>query len=570
MKSMMKLGFLCSILLVILLTACGSSGTDSAKTEEKKEPNTTVTDLNQWYETSETSAALLVNAVLSEKRAYKEAGEIYIPVSVLSVLDGRFYWNADEEQMIISDAESLCYFWPDVTHHREGEEMVEDTASVLILRDSEAYVSLETVKSRSDLSAEYYEAPDRVVIFGGNETVKQIKTEGELILRTGRTDQDEVVITSSELELFMDSTSVEQWPLAVSREGWYGYLETTDGMTFSETEVRDLYEINASRDRKAYSHILLSDTVNMVWHQVFSETDGSELKEALSGTVGINVVSPTWLSVTDTEGGISSLADASYVEYAHGEGIEVWALVNDFTKGVPGIEVLSDTDSRTALISALISEVARVGADGINVDFEYITEESAPHYLQFLRELSIACRREGLVLSVCDYNPVYGDTFYELETQSELCDYVIIMAYDEHTGNSSEAGSVSSLTYVETGVTTALSLVPAEQLIVGLPFYTRWFTTTGSDPEEIISSEACGMDSARELGDSNGAVWTWDETLGQYYGEYTNEDGSLCRIWLEDTESFSRKLELVRSFHAAGTAAWKLGLENAAVWELFR
>ena len=68
----------------------------------------------------------------------------------------------------------------------------------------------------------------------------------------------------------------------------------------------------------------------------------------------------------------------------------MWALIDDFThredNGVDPQEILSYTSRRTAIIEVLMSEADRCGFDGINVDFEKVTEDGSQDYIQFIRE----------------------------------------------------------------------------------------------------------------------------------------------------------------------------------------
>ena len=92
---------------------------------------------------------------------------------------------------------------------------------------------------------------------------------------------------------------------------------------------------------------------------------------------------------------MDSIASGDYVSYAHQANIEVWATIRDFDGGISSYDesfaLLSYTSKRENLINQLISEALRVGIDGINVDFEKISEECGEHYIQFIRELSVSC-----------------------------------------------------------------------------------------------------------------------------------------------------------------------------------
>jgi len=559
------------MLLVVLLSMVGCGEEAATKGEEEPAPCTDMADLASWYGVTDTTAKIFTNGVPEERYALIKDGVFYVPTSIMKKWDGRFYWNEQEEQLIVTDALNIYTFWPDQMHHKVNEDYVEDTACMIISQDGGYYINLDMAAQFGDYQAKTYTSPNRVIAFTNGAELTAVQVEGSVTLRIGSSDQKEIVAQGLSGTFYACGDLADNWKLVTTEDGMYGYLSAKECTSITEVSVEtaSIYRPKEETDSTKYSHILIQDEVVMVWHQVFAKQGGAELETALSGTSGVNVISPTWYSITSVEGEISDYSDASYVQKAHEKGIQVWALVNDFAKGVPGYDVLSNTDTRTKVIYLLTESLVAAGADGINVDFEYITAESAPHYLQFLRELSIACRKKGLVLSVDHYNPVYGETFYEISTQSDFVDYVVIMAYDEHTAGSSEAGSVASLPYVKSGIEQCRKMISADRIIVGIPFYTRRWTTETNGEEVSISTEALGMDTAKQYAADKGAEWTWNEELGQYYTSY-DENGAKGEIWLEDVDSLKKKLALAKENGVAGVAAWKLGLESAEVWELFK
>ena len=276
-------------------------------------------------------------------------------------------------------------------------------------------------------------------------------------------------------------------------------------------------------------------------------------------------------------------ASADYVKTAHEAGMEVWGLVDNFNSSVSTLATLSNTASRNHLVEMLLSEAKRVGMDGINVDFESMTKEEAPHFIQFTRELSIGCRKNSLVLSVDDPVPEFT-TYYNRKEQGIVADYVIIMGYDEHFAGSYEAGSVASYNYVKEGIEETLRDVPADKVINAVPFYTRlWNETPKTDEERAedqgteaesysmkVTSEALGMEEAAQRVSEAGATVTWDDTAKQNYAEWQGDNDSTYRIWLEDASSLEVKLGLMKDNNLAGTAAWKLGFETSDIWDLIR
>ena len=302
--------------------------------------------------------------------------------------------------------------------------------------------------------------------------------------------------------------------------------------------------------------------VNMVWHQVTSTDANAYFADATANMTGVNVISPTWFYLLDTSGNIANISSADYVAQAHEKGLKVWGLIDNFTQEVSTTETLSNTAARQNIISQLIQAATSVGMDGINVDFESLSEDVGIHFLEFLRELSIECHKNNLVLSVDNPVPEDFTSHYDRAEQGRVVDYVIIMGYDEHYVGS-EAGSVASLPWVEQGIQDTLDEVPAKRVINAIPFYTRLWRTTGGN----VTSEAIGMDQAQQTIADNNVETYWDKTTSQNYGKY-DIDNSTYQIWLEDAQSVAEKVKLVSKYDLAGVSAWKLGFENNGIWQV--
>ena len=203
------------------------------------------------------------------------------------------------------------------------------------------------------------------------------------------------------------------------------------------------------------------------------------------------------------------------------------------------------------------------GMDGINVDFEQISADCGEHFIQFIRELSIPCRQNGLVLSIDNYVPMGGTNHYDREEQGIVADYVIIMGYDEHYAGSKEAGSVASIDFVEKGISQTVAEVPASKVINAIPFYTRIWETS----DEGVSSQAVGMEMADEYVRAHNIPVEWNDETCQNYGEYT-QDGVLYQVWLEDDSSIEVKLSIMDKYQLAGVASWRLGFEKPEIWDV--
>ena len=350
---------------------------------------------------------------------------------------------------------------------------------------------------------------------------------------------------------------LENWDQVATWDGYIGYIE--------KSSVSDIQNLNMDREAvgESYTYLTMDQPVNLVWHQVMSTDANAGLSEAIQNMTGVNVISPTWFYVTDNNGNIINNATADYVSLAHEKGLKVWGLVDNFTQDISTYEVLSRTSSRQNLVSQLVNAAVGAGIDGINVDFEQLSEDVGVHFLEFLRELSIECHKNNLVLSVDNPVPEDFTSHYDRAEQGKVVDYVIIMGYDEHYVGSEEAGSVASLPWVEKGIQDTIAEVPAQRVINAVPFYTRlWKTEAGS-----LSSEAIGMDTAQEVVNTNNAQVYWDSDVSQNYGSF-EKDGCTYQIWIEDSQSIAAKVQLVQKYNLAGVAAWKLGFENSSIWQV--
>lgn len=553
----MKKTVLCviSILMMLCFTACeidkGVGGDQGPKA------STEYADLMDLYNLSDYLYLTVINGVINEDRSIKADGEVYLPYGVVKSLDSRFYFNREEEQMIVTSPTEILYLWPDSFRHNCGEESVEDRIPLLRTFEGKLFVSSGFFLKYSDISTRVLENPSRVVLFENGIPYPSASVNKDTVIRIGASMQKDIVT---------EMKSGANLILTGEKQNGYCAVSTEDGMVgyVAEADLGEQKSLLLHASMKKYERTTTLDHVHMMWHQMWAKQGGDNLKTALSNTKGINVISPTWFDFKDVDGAIVSFADETYVKEAHNQGIQVWALCSDFAEDIKGYDILSRTESRNNLEDNLVNEVVRVGADGINLDFEYITKDSGPHYIQFIRELYLKCRENNLVLSVANFVPSAGKSQYRLEEQGDVVDYVIFMAYDEHYNKASGAGSVASYPWVETAVNTAVTMIPPEKIVLGIPLYNRiWMT----DKDGNLTLKNDGMDTVAEQ--AKKGTLAWDEECKQYYSEYTDKKTNIrYQFWLEDVTSLEYKLKLITENNLAGYAGWKLGLESNDVWNL--
>ncbi|MFO8191817.1 MAG: glycosyl hydrolase family 18 protein [Bacillota bacterium] len=285
----------------------------------------------------------------------------------------------------------------------------------------------------------------------------------------------------------------------------------------------------------------------------------------------VQVVSPTWFNIINKAGTIDNHVDKNYLNWAREGGYEIWPLVtNSFDPEMTAI-VLSRYWIRRKIVNELIDLALYYDFDGINIDFENFHADYRNLFTRFISELAERCREENLVLSV-DVTMIssseYWSTGYDRGALAAEADYLILMAYDEHYSASATAGSVSSLPWVERGLRRILQEVPAEKLILGVPFYTRlWEIDNSGDEPLVLDCWSYSMQRASEIMEENEAEIYWDLEAKQHVASYSKEDLDYI-MWLEDTASMFYRLELVERYNLAGIAGWRRGLEKDTIWHL--
>ena len=510
-------------------------------------PSSEKMDLNEYYgEMADGEIALVIGTEKLEERGLVDGDRVYLPLDVVNTyLNQRYYWDSANQQILYATPSELT----SVSASSEAGDKV-------WVKDDKVYLNLTYVQEFTDLDAYITKDPYRIAIQYKFKNVKTVTVKKNTSIRY-RGGIKSAILTSvkkgTKLRLIEE---MENWDQVATDDGYIGYI---DKKKVGEAEKT---KFERSFNREQYSYLTMDSKVNMVWHQVTSTDANAYFADATANMTGVNVISPTWFYLTDTSGNIASIASADYVSQAHEKGLQVWGLIDNFTQEVSTTETLSSTAARQNIISQLIQAAKDVGMDGINVDFESLSEDVGTHFLEFLRELSIECHKNNLVLSVDNPVPEDFTSHYDRAEQGRVVDYVIIMGYDEHYVGS-EAGSVASLPWVEQGIQDTLKEVPAKRVINAIPFYTRLWRTTGGN----VTSEAIGMDQAQQTIEDNNVETYWDKTTSQNYGKY-DIDNSTYQIWLEDAQSVAEKVKLVSKYDLAGVSAWKLGFENNGIWQV--
>ena len=564
MKNMIKI-----MLTVIALIIFLGGGFVGFKLYSKYSEGTEWADLGEYYglESPEEGAVMLNGAILEDKCRVLN-GICYLDVNtVQQYLHNRFYYTELSGEIRYTDASTIVIAplngsnWTTTT---AGVTESFDEPYVIGLTIGEVcYIALDFVEKYVPVTHEIYAEPYRVVIDSMEfcKETSSLKKETAVRWRAGVKSDILTEVSKNVPITILDDEEVKGWVKIATKDGFVGYVKEgrlSDRQTVTGTSTLEYKE-------PEYAPNQLDEKVRLGFHAVYNQTANGNLNSVLETAYNINVISPTWFALSDNAGNFTHIASKEYVKTAHDQGIQVWGLVEDITnqQTIDTYQILGNSQSREHLIHGLVEVALAYDLDGLNIDFEVISGKAGEHFVQFLRELSIYCRENDLILSVDNYPPNSGNAYYDYKEQGIVADYIVLMGYDEHWGGSGDPGSTSSQPFLENSLDNILSLIPAEKVINALPFYTRLWITSG----ETVTDEAVFIKSIDKVVSDYSMVIDYDEATGQKYAR-AEADGTVYEMWIEDYASIENKLIAVEERNLAGVAAWRLGYENQAVWEL--
>lgn len=528
-------------------------------------------DLYEYFHiVKEDEVPIVLQDAMLEVKAVMQDGLCYFDLNTVhTYFNDRFYVDETEQLLLYTTPTEIIRTGIGTAEYQVDGVNNEAGYTLSFVRgqgDSATYyIAADFVQQYTNFSYEVFEDPYRMQVYTQWPERQVADIKGDTNVRVLGGVKSPILRSIAEGEQVIILDKMETWCKVKTDDAFIGYVENKYLIDEREETPQPL----AGYVPPEYTSLTKEEKICLGWHAIYSESGNSTLNDVTANSSSLTVIAPTWFSINSNSGTLRSYAQQSYVNKAHEKGLEVWGVVDDFNyknetgEDIDMVVILSATTTRTNLINQIMQVAADCGMDGINIDFENISEASGEAFVQFLRELSIRCRQQGLILSVDNYVPYHFNSYYDLEEQGVLVDYVIIMGYDEHWAGSQEAGSVASLDYVKYGIEKAGETVPSYKLVNALPFYSRLWRTEGT----AVSSEAYPMTSMDKVISDYGMESHWDEETSQNYAEAVKGD-VLYQIWVEDSQSIGAKLTLMQGYDLGGVAAWRLGYEPAGVWDL--
>jgi len=495
---------------------------------------------------------------LIEQPACYQDEELYLPFDFIrGEVDPTIRWDDKNKLVIITNTENVFHF---PLGFKEGLINLEPYSFTypVIEREGAVYLPADPLREVYDLEFLEQKEDCLVRIHDLREPVQMGKT-----LEAGKLRSSPSVRSPWVLSIGRD----KEISVLYEDNGWF-WVETHDGlMGYLPKKKAELTTIKTTEIKKNIYQPWnpLKRPVVLTWEYAGLTTanprDIGELAE-------VSVVSPTWFHLTG-DGLVINRADKNYVRWAHHNGQQVWGLFDNSFDPELTHTFLNDAVLRIKAMKQILTYVDLYELDGINLDFENMFLKDKNAYVQFVRELSPLLHEKERMLTVDVTFHSQSENWslcYDRKSLAQIADFIMVMAYDEHGSGSSKAGSVSSLPWVEKGLENILKEVPPEKLLLGVPFYTRLWTETENDQgAKKLTCRALSMEKAEEWIKEHGAEIKEDRISGQHYIEY-KEGNATYKMWLEDSYSLAKRIELMKKYRLAGIAAWRRGFEKEEIW----
>ena len=522
-------------------------------------------DLTEYYGVSGDRLAIVLQDEIIPEQAVRRNGVCYFDLDTVHVyFNEGFYVDMQEQLLLYTTATDTYRAGIGSTGWQNSTETKDLGSAVCFTEGETIYVAADYLKMFTNYSYEVFnDLCMQVYTQWSTKEVAEVTRGTQIRIRGGIKSPILREIASGEIVEILEQ--MDTWSEVKTSDSIIGYIENkrlSEITTETEIPVTDYVP-------EEYTSLPMAGKVSLGFHAIGGVGGNDTLSAMVAESKGMNVIAPTWFSLNDNEGNFRSFGTAQYVQQAHGYGLKVWGVWDNFNyknetgSDIDSYAVLSSTSKRQLLVQGMISTALSLGLDGINIDFEGLTEDVGTHYIQFLRELSVECRKNSLTLSIDNYVPFHFNEFYRLDIQGEIADYVIIMGYDEHWHGSKNPGSVASIDYVSNGISKTLEQVPAEKVVNALPFYMILWKTNGAE----VTDDYITLNNLADYLQRVNITPEWDEETCQNYAEW--QSGSTTyQIWVEDLESLKVKLNVMSAQNIGGVAVWKLGNGTPAVWEL--
>lgn len=509
---------------------------------------------------------ITVNGKAIDTLAYTCKGNMYVPVSVIKKYGDCSKLSFSSDRVSFDMGELSVNFGSTATN-----QFIQKYAGSCYIPiksfKSDYFVSIGPVAQLAKLAwtftngklllSQYSEATNLATIGRTSGTASSLKNKSIASLSTG-----ERVFIIKESESFYKVETIDGNQYYVNK----GEVQKIDDIS----KINDFEYIPAQKER-------INRTINMAWLNLNDDATRTPLPP--EDPTGIDVMSPVWMHLPVNQNGyVRHLCDYGYVELAHQMGYKVWmcAQNNFMATGSTNYttEILASEKLRNKVIAQYLVYACLYNLDGINLDFESMVNRDKANFTAFNETLGKYCNDLGITYSIATYPcNASNSNRYDWEALAACSDYLVPMMYSSKESNTVPQ-SIAGMDWYIQSVGSLASKVPASKIIVGIPFFTRYWYV--NENEKIMDASnyknftgTISMQTLKQRMDERKYTKTWDEEKKQYVLRYVADNGLNLKTWMEDERSILEKIKYVVDNGFAGTANWELTQGYDGIMELF-
>lgn len=295
----------------------------------------------------------------------------------------------------------------------------------------------------------------------------------------------------------------------------------------------------------------------------YANWDDSSFSSLRNNIQNLDWVVPSWLYLQGSSMDLKVTLDQKSLDLIRREkpGTSILAMIQNssITKwDGPNLgRLMADPARRRERLNSVLAFIEEHKLQGIMIDFEQIPDDAHKDTLAFLSEVHAAFKAKGLIVAVA---APFDDPHWNYKAYAKVCDYLMLMGYDEHWSDS-QPGSVASQSWFSTRLAARMRDLDPAHTIVAIANYGYDWTVGKQDAEELTFQEA--ILTAR---DSNVSIQLDPDTLNPRFSYL--EDGAAHRVWFLDAVTAYNHLRAADRYRPAGYALWRLGAEDPSIWQV--
>lgn len=275
------------------------------------------------------------------------------------------------------------------------------------------------------------------------------------------------------------------------------------------------------------------------------------------------------------EGNLTPIEDQPSLEAARKERVLPLLVLTNFEEGQFSTEIATAILTSEALQDHVLNQVLQImndkGYRGLDFDFEYLGAENRVRYVRFLQKARQLLKPRGYSISAAlapKYRAEQRGVLYEghdYQAIGQVVDFIFFMTY-EWGWSGGKPMAVSPLPQMRNVMQYALSVVPKEKIMMGIPLYGYDWTlpyVQGGKFAKSVSPQR-----AVELAIRYGVSINYDKVSQAPWFRYTDEQEKRHEVWFEDARSMQAKFDLVKELGIRGFYYWVLGNDFPQNWLL--